>query len=127
MARTQRIKPQQLIDTIHKMSGQLSNVARALGMSTTAIYDYRDKYPAVAQAIVESRLTFDDILIDTAERRLAEATNEGKAWAIRYVLDNKGEARGYKKVTRQEITGADGGAIDTKIVIQYADPNPHTA
>ena len=105
------------------MSGQLSNVARALGMSTTAIYDYRDKYPAVAQAIVESRLTFDDILIDTAERRLAEATNEGKAWAIRYVLDKKGESRVYKSVTRQEKTRADGGASETKATVTIYLPD----
>jgi hypothetical protein len=127
MARKERIKVQELIDAIHKTSGQLSQVARTFGVYTSTIYEYRDKYPAVAQAIIESRSNFDDILLDTAERQLAIASNDGKAWAIRYILDKKGEARGYKSVTRQEVTGADGGAIDTKIIIQYADPNPHTA
>ena len=126
MSRKERLKVQELVDAIHRTSGQLSQVARSFGVSTHTIYEYRDKYPAVAQAIIESRLTFDDILLDTAERQLVTAANEGKAWAVQYILNKKGIARGYREVTRQEVTGADGAAQETRIIIQYADANTHT-
>jgi len=44
-----------------------------------------------------------------AETGLYKAIREGKDWAIKYILSTKGKSRGY--VERQEVTGANGGAI----------------
>jgi len=44
-----------------------------------------------------------------AETELYRAIRDGKDWAVKYILSTKGKSRGY--VERQEVTGADGGAI----------------
>jgi len=48
-----------------------------------------------------------------AETGLYKAIREGKDWAIKYILSTKGKSRGY--VERQEVTGADGKPMETKI------------
>ena len=108
----ERLDRQHLIDTIYAKQGVLSQVARALKVSLPTIYNYRDRYTTVAQAIEDARKTFDTELLDEGEIKLREAVRAGQAWAVRYVLSTKGKARGY--VERHEHTGAGGGPINVK-------------
>ena len=85
----------QLIDVIEAKSGVVTAVAAALGVTRTAIYDARDRWPTVAVALAAARHNYDSGLLDEAELRLREAVLEGEGWAVRYVLDKKGRERGY--------------------------------
>jgi hypothetical protein len=109
MARKEELDWRQLVKVIHAKQGVLSQVARAMDCHLTTIYNYRDRYANVAQAIKDARNTFDTELLDEAEIKLREATRDGAPWAVKYTLSTKGKTRGY--VERQEITGADGGTI----------------
>ncbi|MCA9979247.1 MAG: hypothetical protein KDD89_00370 [Anaerolineales bacterium] len=81
-----------------------------MGVTPWTIYNYRDKYSTVADAIEEARYNLDMSLLDGAEVKLSEAVKQGEAWAIRYVLDKKGHGRGYKEVSRKEVEHS--GRID---------------
>ena len=103
MARTDSIDRRALVDSILKNNGIISAVAKEFGVTAWAIYKYRDKYASVEEAINQARHNLDSALLDGAELKLSEAIRRGDSWAIRYILDKKGEARGYKSVTRQEV------------------------
>jgi hypothetical protein len=108
-------------NAIVKSRGLLSFAAQFLGCERATVYSYLEKWPDLKQVVADQR----EGLIDVAESRLLGNIDRGDTTAIIFFLKTQGRGRGY--VERQEITGADGGAVETKIVIQYADPNPHTA
>jgi len=110
MAGKETLNRKQLIDSIIRNSGIISAVAKEFGVTPWTIYNYRDKYSTVAEAIHEARHNLDTNLLDGAELKLSEAVRNGEAWAIRYVLDKKGNGRGYKEVSRQEVEHS--GRID---------------
>ena len=51
-------------------------------------------------------------VVDYAEQKLRPAILNGEPWAIAMALKTIGKSRGY--VERQEVTGADGGAVMVK-------------
>lgn len=112
MARTESIDRAELINTIWKARGKVSIVARAFGVSTVTIYAYAKRYATVQAALDDSRAHDDALRVDRAELKLDDAVEDGAAWAVKYTLSTKGKARGY--VERQEVTGKDGGPIETK-------------
>jgi len=85
--------------------GAVYLAASDLGCSHTAIYDYLDKYPDLQ----ELKDGFDEEVTDIAVLNLRKAVINADPWALKYQLSTKGKNRGY--VERQEVTGADGGAI----------------
>ena len=56
-------------------------------------------------------------LIDISEQKLRAAVMNGEPWAVAMVLKTIGKHRGY--VERQELTGADGGAV----IVKWDDEN----
>ena len=96
---------------IRDMNGNISAVARRLGVCRQTVYSYIERHPSVKDVLVESRET----MIDNAESALYRAVLNGEAWAVCFFLKTQGKSRGY--VERQEVTGADGGAI----VMQWPD------
>ena len=92
---------QTLIEAITKAGGVLTVAAAAAGCSLRTIYNYRDKFDDVAQAIVAARESSDCQLLDIAESKLLLAVEDGKPWAIKFVLSTKGRSRGYG--TKAEI------------------------
>jgi transcriptional regulator with XRE-family HTH domain len=46
---------------------------------------------------------------------------------VRAISDQLAKLQGLYAPVRQELTGKDGGAQETRIIIEYADANPHTA
>lgn len=114
---------QQIIDAIVESHGKVTLAAKLLGYSRKHIYSLAKEYPEIQQALDDSRNTFDESLLDTAESNLQKALEKNEVWATRYVLDKKGQSRGY--VDRQEITGANGNELVIKVV--YDDYNPKTS
>jgi len=96
---------------IRDMNGNISAVARRLGVCRQTVYNYIERHPSVKDALVEARET----MLDNAESVLYRAVLNGEAWAVCFFLKTQGKSRGY--VERQEVTGADGGAI----IMQWPD------
>jgi len=95
----------QMIEALREKHGNLSASARFLGCSRDTVRRYINTYPTVKAVADEERET----LIDFAENQLFQQVKDGNITAIIFTLKTIGKSRGY--VERQEVTGADGGAI----------------
>jgi len=109
----EKLDRQKLIETIYKTRGKVTYVARAMGCSRQTIYNYRDKYKTVANALEDAAVDFDVELLDLAESKLRASVLDGESWAIKYVLDTKGLTRGYRRGV--DVT-SDGGPLQLNIV-----------
>lgn len=99
------MKKQDLADAIHKYNGNISAIARAFGVTRSAIYDYLEKRPELKQIVDEERET----ILDDVESELFKQAKRGNLTALIFFLKTQGKKRGY--VERSEITGADGQVI----------------
>jgi len=99
----------QMIEALREKHGNLSAAARYLGCSRNTIARYIENYPTVKAVYDEERET----LIDFAENQLFQQVKDGNITAIIFTLKTIGKSRGY--VERQEVTGADGKPMETKI------------
>lgn len=93
--------------------GNVTAAARELGYSRTQVYKKINASPALQEVLVEAR----EELVDIAESALRKEILDGNITAIIFALKTLGKSRGY--VERQEVTGADGGAliVGLKIVL----------
>lgn len=98
----------QIIEALREKHGNLSAASRYLNCSRDTIRRYIDLYPTVKAVADEERET----LIDFAENQLFKQVQDGNITAIIFTLKTIGKSRGY--VERQEVTGADGGAVVVK-------------
>ena len=103
----------QIIDALREKHGNLSAAARYLGCERHTISRYINTYPTVKAVADEERET----LIDFAENQLFKQVQDGNITAIIFTLKTIGKSRGY--VERQEVTGADGGAV----LVKWDDEN----
>ena len=95
----------QIIEALREKHGNLSAASRYLNCSRDTIRRYIDLYPTVKAVADEERET----LIDFAENQLFKQVQDGNITAIIFTLKTIGKSRGY--VERQEVTGAEGGAV----------------
>ncbi len=84
--------------------------AKRLGCEAQTIYNYRDRYPAV-RAEMEQQ---DGEVDDAAEMKLYQAIIAGEPWAVQFRLRTKGKGRGYVERVQQEVSGPNGGPIQTE-------------
>ena len=96
---------EEVIAAVKKNRGILALAAKELGCARQTLHNYVNRYPTVAQAVSDER----ESLLDLAEGSLFEQVRKGNITAIIFTLKTIGKSRGY--VERQEVTGADGGAI----------------
>ncbi len=94
-----RLTKKLVIEALHNTKGE------DLGCSAMTIYRRAEKVQAVRDTIDNYR----GKLVDKAELKLEQAVLAGEPWAIQMTLKTIGKSRGY--VERQEVTGAEGGAI----------------
>jgi hypothetical protein len=81
----------QVIEALRAHHGLLVLTAGALGCNRQTLYNYAQRYPAVAEAIAEER----ERLVDLAEQGLIHHLREESPWAIALVLKTLGRTRGY--------------------------------
>lgn len=112
MAGREKFTAAEIIAAIEK-AHTAAAAARVLGCNPQTIRNYADRYPTVAAALQASR----DDMIDWAEVSLRKAVLNGEPWAVAMVLKTIGKNRGYTE--RQEITGADGDALN--IIMTWGD------
>ena len=110
MAKLTVEKVNKLID---EMMGNVSMVARSLNVDRSTVYNFMKKHPTVKQALDEAR----EKMIDNVESKLYSRALDGDTAAMIFFLKTQGKSRGY--VERQEVTGADGGAV----LVKWDDEN----
>ena len=108
-----RVTDKRMLDAIKKNGGAVYLAARELGCAPNTIYNRMEKVPAMKQAVEDAR----GEVVDYAEQKLRLAVLNGEPWAIGMTLKTIGKSRGY--VERQEVTGADGGAV----LVKWDDEN----
>jgi 3-keto-L-gulonate-6-phosphate decarboxylase len=91
----EKLDREELINMIWRVKGKMSLAAEQLGVDPATIFNYAKKYATVQEAINRARQTWDERLLDLAEVKLFDQVQDGRAWAIKYVLTNKGRDRGY--------------------------------
>jgi len=111
MGAPEKFTTEQIIEALHKTNGLITLAADRLGCSAKTIYNRAKQVKSVQDAIEYYRTN----LIDHAELALRSAVLSKEPWAVAMVLKTLGKHRGY--VERQEVTGADGGAI----VVEWDD------
>ena len=105
MAAPRKYTQAQMLTALEQAKGMTTVAARLLGCAVDTVYAYLERYPALEAAKRQQR----EGMTDVAELALYKAIQSGEAWAVCFYLKTQGKGRGY--VERQEITGADGGAI----------------
>ena len=101
-----------IISALEKTHGMVYLAAEALGCAPVTIYRRAEKDAKVQGVINDQR----GKLIDKAELKLEHAVMNGEPWAVTLTLKSLGKNRGY--VERQEVTGADGGAIKHSMTVR---------
>jgi alanine-alpha-ketoisovalerate/valine-pyruvate aminotransferase len=101
----QKFTNAQIVEAVKSVNGMIYLAARKLGCTPQAIYKRMAKSSIIREAVDDSR----GELVDISEQKLRAAVINGEPWAVAMVLKTLGKSRGY--VERQEVTGANGGAI----------------
>lgn len=113
MGRKEKFTPEQVIGALHETKGMTTLAARRLGCDFVTLQRYVRVYPAVARALKEEHENAGDVV------ELAlwdEAVNKRNTAALIFLAKTKYKERGY--VERQEVTGANGGALR----LEWIDP-----
>jgi len=111
VTRPEELNREELINAIWLNRGIVTRTADYLRVSDKTIYNYAAKYQTVQTAITESRAMFRGRLLDIGEMALERALAEGKAWAVRLVMDKLGPDRGYIEQTKLAVEGDLGGLV----------------
>jgi len=98
---------------IEEYNGNLSLVARRLGVSRMTVYRFMENKPSIKLALTDAR----EKMVDNVESKLYSKALDGDTTAMIFFLKTQGKSRGY--VERQEVTGADGGAV----LVKWDDEN----
>ena len=106
---------QRIIEALHDSHGLLTLAAQKTGLGYRTVQRYAEEYPSVIEAVREAK----EGMLDLAESKLLESIEKREAWAICFYLKTQGKQRGYTE--RQEVTGADGGAVKYEINVTDSD------
>ena len=109
--RPSRFSVGQVREALEAACGIQMEAARILGCQKSMVGKYIQRYPTLRQAAKD----IENLNLDKAETALHKAIEEGNVQAITFYLKTKGKGRGYS--TRWELTGADGGPVQTRTEI----------
>jgi len=96
-----RFSVKRMVDELTRTKGMVYVAAKNLGCTPQTVYNYINKYPAIAAA----KELAEGEMIDLAELGLCKAILNNEPWALQFMLKTKGRKRGY--VERTEIAGAE--------------------
>lgn len=101
------LDPELVAAALAEVYGNVSAVAKKFGVCRTSVVELIQKRPSLQRVLKDAR----EGMLDNAETSLHKSVLDGQGWAVCFCLKTAGKHRGY--VERQELTGADGGAIRT--------------
>jgi hypothetical protein len=97
------------IGALRETNGNISLAARRLKVERRAVQYAIQAHPTVKAAHDEAAAHISDV----AEGHLVNAVLKGNLDQVRYWLENKARDRGYGRPQQLEVTGKDGGPIET--------------
>lgn len=96
------MSPTAMAECIVRNRGNFEDIAAEMGCSVRAIYNYRDRYPVVAEALDETRKRVHDHV----RRRLLDLIDDGNVAATIFWLKTQGKEEGWTE--RTELSGPGG-------------------
>lgn len=109
MGRKKKLSLEDCITALKETRGTIALAAEKLGVSFPTVNAMVEAHPEL-KAII---MTFRQRRGDIAELAFEKALAEGQPWAVALALRT---LRKEHYTTREEVTGADGGPIEVKIV-----------
>ena len=103
----------QMIDAIKQARGFVTKAASLCDVSRTTFYAKLKDFPTVQAALEDKRVGRHDF----EENKLMGAIDEGNVTAIIFYLKTQCKDRGYVERYQQEVTGKDGGPVQTQTVV----------
>ncbi len=101
---------EEVIRALNDSQGLPALAADKLGCTAQTVYNYRDRYKSIAEAMHHQK----EKRIDFAEGKLWQNINNNDTTAIIFFLKTQAKSRGY--VERQEVSGVDGKDIILRVV-----------
>jgi transposase len=102
-----KITKQKFKDAVEGTGGILTHIAKNLGVSRKAVYDYMERFPETILLKDQE----EEKILDMAEASLFQQTRNGEQWATKYLLATKGKKRGYiesREVKNETTLKGDG-------------------
>jgi hypothetical protein len=99
------LREDDVIRALRVNHGLITQTATALGCSRNGLVKFLRKRPHLC-AVQEQQV---EIVLDVAESNVMNGIYSGDDKYTRWFLAHRGQKRGY--VTRQEVSGPDGGAV----------------
>jgi predicted transcriptional regulator len=103
---------------LRRHRGNLSAVARAFGVTRTAVADYVRRRPELQAVTQECR----EAMKDGAESALYDNALAGEAWAVCFFLKTQARDRGYGD--RLTVAGDPGAPLAAKVYVADDDFDP---
>lgn len=119
--RTPRITVKAVEKALTKTRGNMAATAATLQCSRETIRRMCLDHPELAAVRDEAK----ESVTDWVESRMIEKIKGGDTTMIIFYLKTQGRSRGY--VERQEVTGADGGALTVRILYDDTNIDPDAA
>lgn len=99
---------QTVLAAIKDSFGVRATIAHRLQVTRQTVMNYEKRWAKVREAMAEEENT----ILDIAERQLYMRVVNGQEWAVKYMLNNRGRARGWGQQNDIEVTPpAQGGLI----------------
>jgi hypothetical protein len=105
-----RYTAKQVAEAVREARGFITVAAEALGCHRSTVQRYVNEYATVQDALEDAREKRHDFV----ENKLMAAINDGNVTAMIFYLKTQCKDRGYVERYQQEVTGRDGGPIETK-------------
>lgn len=99
---------ERLLKALEASLGVVTDACKKVKLSRQTFYKYLKEDPDFKAAVLE----LEEVALDTAESALFNQIKDGNVTSIIFYLKTKGRRRGY--VERQEISGPDGGPVQTE-------------
>lgn len=99
-----------VLEALEACHGVVTTACELAQVSRTQFYKWKKDNEEFAQKVEEA----SEVAIDFVENKLFERIEEGSDTAILFFLKTRAKKRGY--VERSELTGANGGPIQTEDV-----------
>lgn len=117
MAKQRKFTVKEVIDALIEKEGFVGNAAILLGCSPSTLYNYRDRYPSVAETLEAIR----EKRHDKVEGKLMELIEQGNVTAILFYLKCQCKNRGY--VERTDVVAVSVGESPEPSVVIYIPDN----
>ena len=109
----------QIAHALKQAAGNVSYAARGLGVARTTIWRHVVKSPTLQEVLNDAR----EELVDIAESGLRAKAARGNVTAMIWITKASPAAKKRGWGERQEVTGADGGPIETKTTVTVYLPD----